>query len=390
MGEGTENVLAQLEAAVAAWNARAGKAHHGVLRAVAEVRSRLNAVARLLDVQRSVSPSLVTARTSLEALEQSPEEGRRSVEKAIASMAELGMYLGTFERALEGLLEQADGAVRSGEQLMEQLLTVRGETAPVLDLDQAELEAYVTGTARVPLPSEREARLQEQVGTLREELAAVREAFADLASQEAETVAAAREELETQRQRMAELQGELEAARRGAGERREPPRKAPPVEVSDGYGRILAHAHDERGVKRRLGQILVDARVITRDQLDEALLARQSVGNRHLGSILVDRGYTTHAMVAQALAAQARVPFIHLRESNIDPRALRAVTPRMARRHTVLPFHVDAEVLSVAMANPLDLIALDDLGLAVRQHVQPYAAALDEIEEAIGRHYRQP
>ncbi len=397
MGDEVENIFAELEAAVAAWNARAGKAHHGVLRAIADGRERLNSVARMLDVQRSLYPSLVTARIGLDAVEQSPEERRRCVDEAVSAVAELGMYLGTFERALEGLLEQANTTVRAGEQLMERLLAIRGEGSPVLSAESDALIAYETGTGPVSLPSEREADLQDRVSALRTELAAAREAHANAKNHEAEVVATAREEIAALRERIDALQGELDSARRGVinatalspgatGDTGAAPNAAP----VDPYRRMIASVRDEHGQKRRMGQILVEAQVISQDQLDEALIAKQAQGNRHLGQILVDKGYTSHTRIAQALAAQTEVPFIHLRESNIDPRALRVVTPQLARRHTCLPFHIDREVLSVAMANPLDLVALDDLQLAVRQRVQPYAAAMDEIEEAIRRHYRTP
>lgn len=398
MAQSDDTLFVRLQAAVASWNAQAGQAHHTLIQNIAETRAKLNSAARILDVQRTLSPSLITARTEMEAMEMEPEERRRYVESSLAGMDEMRTNLDAFDGAIAALMASADNATRTGERLVARLLQMRGESSPAPLVVPVDLEAYETDEGRVPLPGPDEVAHQEHLADLREELSSVRERYADLKVSQDEALEAAQNEVTILRSQVAALSRDLEALRAAPPVDKpymaKPEPMAPPEEerlpdrgVGEGHGRILASARDDQGRKRRMGDILVDAGVITQDQLDQALARKQERGNEHLGAILVRMGFSTHAIIAQALAAQAQIPFIHLAQSNIDARAIRQLSPQLVRRHLCVPFHVDPDTLSVAMANPLDLVALDDIQLAARRTVQPYAAAVDEIQEALRRYY---
>ncbi len=136
-----------------------------------------------------------------------------------------------------------------------------------------------------------------------------------------------------------------------------------------------------------MGEILVAAGIITAQELEEALEQQQSSWNRHLGAILVELGYATEDTIAQVLARQVDCAFVDVRTCVVEPLAQRFVSQHLARHHTCIPIRLTGDVLTVAMANPLDLIALDDLRLASNRHIEPVVGAASAINAAIRRYY---
>jgi type IV pilus assembly protein PilB len=135
-----------------------------------------------------------------------------------------------------------------------------------------------------------------------------------------------------------------------------------------------------------LGQLLVDDGVLTQGALDDALAAQSSVGGR-LGEVLVHRGDTLAEPVARALAHQLGLPFAPT-PLDPDPDALALVRPDLARTRRVVPLRLSARCLVVAMADPLDLSAVDDLqfqsGRRVEVEVATEAAVADALERGYG------
>lgn len=136
-----------------------------------------------------------------------------------------------------------------------------------------------------------------------------------------------------------------------------------------------------------MGAILVEAGLITERQLENALAHQNEGRKRPLGTLLVDLGYTSDAAIAQTIAAQLALPFVSLAMEVVQQDALEVVPLHVARRHTCFPVSINDGALYVAMANPLDLIALEDLRLASRKHVRPCVASREEITGHIDRHY---
>ncbi len=138
--------------------------------------------------------------------------------------------------------------------------------------------------------------------------------------------------------------------------------------------------------RKRIGDILVDTGVITPQQL-AAALAQQRRTRERLGRILVEQGAATERQIAQALAAQLDLPLVTLSAVRIDPAAVRLVPEVIARKRKVLPLQLDGSHLVVAMADPLDVFALDDVAIAARRPVKPVVAVESEVEAAIERVY---
>ncbi|MDZ4859200.1 MAG: hypothetical protein SGI88_09445 [Candidatus Hydrogenedentes bacterium] len=144
---------------------------------------------------------------------------------------------------------------------------------------------------------------------------------------------------------------------------------------------------DNAGRRRRMGEILVEAGVLTPQQLERALTIQQEQPQRRLGSILIELGYTEANAVAQVLASQARVPFVRLDRDEPDPTAVRLVSERLAAHHICIPLRLDDERIVLAMANPMDLIAIEDIEHATGRGVDATAASAEGIQQAIKAYY---
>lgn len=153
------------------------------------------------------------------------------------------------------------------------------------------------------------------------------------------------------------------------------------------YQRILEAARATDEDKRPMGAILLEAGLITDRQLKNALRHQREGKRRPLGALLVDLGYTTDTAIAQAIAAQLALPFVTLAQETVRQDALEVIPVHMARRHGCFPVNMHDGSLYVAMANPLDLIALEDLRIASGRHVRPCVASREEITAHINRHY---
>lgn len=143
---------------------------------------------------------------------------------------------------------------------------------------------------------------------------------------------------------------------------------------------------DARGHKKRMGQILVECGFLSEYQLDEILSEQAQDPRRRFGTLVVERGFTTEHVIARILAAQLRLPFSELRDEDIQPSAPSLISAHLARLHRCVPLRQEDDCLSLAMANPLDLIAIEDVELATRCRVEPVVATPAAIDFVISRH----
>ncbi len=145
-----------------------------------------------------------------------------------------------------------------------------------------------------------------------------------------------------------------------------------------------------RGQKRRIGDMLVDEGVITIDQLMQAL-AESKERKKKIGETLVELGMTTEAAIAHALSMQLNVPEINLSALNI-PEDVRKLVPddSVLRRHTMMPYAFDEtnpNVVFVAMADPLDMIAMDDFAIMTNMQPEPAVTTTNDIMLALDKYY---
>ncbi len=136
-------------------------------------------------------------------------------------------------------------------------------------------------------------------------------------------------------------------------------------------------------VYKRLGEMLVANNTITVEQLNKALEVQKRYGGRKIGKILVDLGYITQKKLYETLEKQLNVKFIDLSNAVI-PKELASVLPNsIARKHNVVPVSCDNDSISIAMVDPLNFVAIDEVRMATKRKVIPMLAENDPIRRAI-------
>jgi type IV pilus assembly protein PilB len=137
----------------------------------------------------------------------------------------------------------------------------------------------------------------------------------------------------------------------------------------------------------QLGDILLERRMITDAQL-EAAQSEQAQAGRSLGRVLVDSGVLTEPQLVAALAAQIGLKFVDLSDTPIDGSAIGRVPGPVCRRHTVVPIAVEDGRLVLAMADPANVFAIDDIRSVSGMEVRPVVATRSDVLSAIDRCYR--
>lgn len=146
---------------------------------------------------------------------------------------------------------------------------------------------------------------------------------------------------------------------------------------------------DLNNKKKRLGDILIDAGIITKEQLVSALNEQKNKGQK-LGETLIDLGFTTEVEIANALHRQLNYDYVILSERRIDPDIIKLVGEEILRKNNVMPFEYKQgypNVLRVAMSNPLDFVAIDDIAIVTNLRIEPAVATSQDIAAAIDKYY---
>ena len=136
-----------------------------------------------------------------------------------------------------------------------------------------------------------------------------------------------------------------------------------------------------------LGILLVQRGLINEAQLDYARGHQATVGGS-LARILIEKGAITEAGLVQELARQLGIDFVDLADFSVDPTAASRINEALARRYTALPIAWDGAVLVVAIADPANVLAVDDIRSAARAPVKVVVATQEAIEAAINRYLR--
>lgn len=142
--------------------------------------------------------------------------------------------------------------------------------------------------------------------------------------------------------------------------------------------------------KLRLGDVLVNSGVISIDDLEKGL-SRQKGTGRKLGEVLVDEGLVTEENIAKALSNQLQYDMVELQNVEIEEDILKLVPANVLKKYKVLPFEYsqDNMMLRVAMADPMDIAALDDINIITNMQVEPVVATTGSVMLAIDRYYGQ-
>ncbi len=136
----------------------------------------------------------------------------------------------------------------------------------------------------------------------------------------------------------------------------------------------------------RLGEMLVKAALITKEQLQKALQQQETSGGR-IGTNLVKLGFISEDDITSFLSRQYGVPSINLSHFEIDPNVIKLIPSEIAQKHQIIPINRTGNVLTVAMADPSNIFAIDDIKFMTGFKVEPVVAAETSIKNAINKHY---
>lgn len=136
----------------------------------------------------------------------------------------------------------------------------------------------------------------------------------------------------------------------------------------------------------RLGDLLIKLNYVTEEQINEAI-QRQKEDDKKLGELLVDMGYMEEKDLIKALDHQLGVAHINLADYILNPQLASYIPENIARRHQVIPIKKDGDTLKVAMTDPNNLVALEDIEITSGMKVEPMIGTSTEIKKAISQIY---
>lgn len=139
--------------------------------------------------------------------------------------------------------------------------------------------------------------------------------------------------------------------------------------------------------KKRLGDMLVSEHVVTPEQIEQAMEVRKTNGKR-LGETLVDLGFTSEENITKALTRQLGVEMVTPSTMKIPDDIVGLVNPNILRKYMVMPFaYGNSNSLRVAMADPMDMVAIDDLSMVTHMDIEPYIATTHDIMICIDKYF---
>lgn len=143
-----------------------------------------------------------------------------------------------------------------------------------------------------------------------------------------------------------------------------------------------------RPEKVRLGDLLMQQKLITQEQLQFAL-GEQKRNGRKLGRVLVDNAFITEEQISESIARQLNAPYINLKFYNVNLELIRLLPETLARRYRALVLEERNRVLMVGMADPTDLLAFDEIGRALNRTIDIAVVTEGQLLETIDRVYRR-
>ncbi|MCM1494996.1 MAG: Flp pilus assembly complex ATPase component TadA [Bacteroides sp.] len=141
--------------------------------------------------------------------------------------------------------------------------------------------------------------------------------------------------------------------------------------------------------KIRIGDLLVAAGAITDEELQEAIAYQKEKGIK-IGQALVEMELISQDLLNLTISQQLGIDYIELRSCKLEEDVLRLIPEKEVMRYRAIPVEIDEynpNVLKVAMSDPMDIIAIDDLGILTNMQIEPMLTSDEEITEAIGKYY---
>jgi len=141
-------------------------------------------------------------------------------------------------------------------------------------------------------------------------------------------------------------------------------------------------------IQKKLGELLIERGVINKQQLQHALEAQKEKGGL-IGQVLVGLKYATEEAIAQALTAQYGFPYLPLDNYDIDSEIVKIVPKNVATQFCLIPVDKIGNNLTIAMSNPLNNLAIEDIELVSGLCVQIFVSTATDIKNAINKYYKK-
>ena len=140
-------------------------------------------------------------------------------------------------------------------------------------------------------------------------------------------------------------------------------------------------------IQKHLGEFLIDCRLITREQLEQSSVLQKEKGGL-LGQALVALGYITEERIAQALTAQYGFPYLPLGGYEVNPEVAKIIPEHVAKQYELVAVDRVGSILTVAMSNPLNAQAIEDVEMLTHYKVQVFVTTTTDVSDAIKRIYK--
>jgi len=142
----------------------------------------------------------------------------------------------------------------------------------------------------------------------------------------------------------------------------------------------------KKKIDKQLGQLLLEKGIISVRQLTEALVFQKEKGGL-IGQILVNLGYAKEAEIAQAITIQYGFPYLPLSGYEVDREIIKAVPQHVARQYSLVPIDKIGDTLTIAMSNPLNIQAVEDIEYLTKCTVQVFVSTISDVNNALDRYY---
>jgi type IV pilus assembly protein PilB len=142
-----------------------------------------------------------------------------------------------------------------------------------------------------------------------------------------------------------------------------------------------------RIINKQLGELLIERGIIDQVQLNQALAVQRERGGL-IGEILVELGFAKEDEIAQTLTAQYGFPYLPLSNYDINPEVANIIPGRVARQYLLIPIDKIGNNLTLAMSNPLNIQAIEDVELLSGYSVQTFVSTSSDIKKAIEKYYK--
>lgn len=142
----------------------------------------------------------------------------------------------------------------------------------------------------------------------------------------------------------------------------------------------------KRLVSKQIGEILKENGIIKDAQLKKALEVQKEKGGL-IGEILISLGFAKEEDIAQALTIQYGFPYLPLDNYSIDQDVIKVIPSEMAKKHGVIPIDKIGTTITVAMANPLNAAALEEIEGLTKCDVQPFVTTSSSLKNALNKYY---